>query len=258
MNNNFRVGALTSLFKNIFFTSILIYFCFNTSDLHAQQPEIMVVTGELPPYSFTQNGEISGVATDIVKELMHRVAYINGITSQPWKRAIVTSKRYRLTYPLARTPEREQNYKWIGPILEDHFAFAVQSSNTVDFNNINDFKKLTVGVNRGAPTELRLKRLNFERIEAVTKEKHNAKKLITDRIDAWYTTALMIKSQLKHLGINKTQVKIAFNDLKIEMYLVASLDIKDELVALWQKKLDEMKSDGSYQAILKKHDIHTG
>lgn len=39
------------------------------------------------------------------------------------------------------------------------------------------------------------------------------------------------------------------------MYLVASLDIPDDVITLWRNYMERMISDGTYQRILKNYDV---
>jgi len=52
-----------------------------------------------------------------------------------------------------------------------------------------------------------------------------------------------------------SDLDVLYEDLKIEFYIVASLDIDDEVVAEWQQALDSMKLDGSYKSLLDKYGI---
>lgn len=244
-------------FKRIPMVLFLIFFYFNISDTNAQQAEIKIVTGELPPYAYTKDGQIAGVATDIMRELMRRVGLTGDIYVRPWKRAIVESEQSRLIYPLARTPDIEKRYKWIGPILIDQLAFIVRASDKRIFTDIDDFRDFTIGVNRGAPTESRLEMLGFKKIEPVATEGQNLEKLLHGRFDVWFASVFVLKGTLEQQGISENKVKIAFSDLNVEQYIGVSPDIEDETVRLWQKNLDEMKSDGSYRIIMKKYGVNT-
>lgn len=216
---------------------------------------IPVVTGELPPYSVTQSGQLTGVATDIVREIMRRVDYSHAIEIQPWKRAIVSSEFYQLTYPLARTDVREKHYQWIGPLIEDKFVFAMLTSKVNGEYSLDRLRSLRVGVTRGASTETRLKQLKFNHIESVVGEITNAKKLMAKRIDVWFSTALMVHDQLRLLGRQQSEVTIVAVDMDIDMYLVASLNLHRELVEQWQKALNDIKADGTHQRILLEYDV---
>ncbi|MCP4935025.1 MAG: hypothetical protein GY927_12670 [bacterium] len=84
--------------KHIPMVFLLLFFYVNISDTNAQQAEFKIVTGELPPYAYTKDGQLSGVATDIVRELMRRVAFTDDIEVRPWMRAIVESAQHRMIY----------------------------------------------------------------------------------------------------------------------------------------------------------------
>jgi len=220
------------------------------------QDRILITTGELPPYAYTQKEQQLGIATQIAKELITRTGYEGNILVTPWARTIKESTHnQRLSYPIARLPYRETQYQWIGPILSDTFTFAVLKSNTQTFSNLESFKHLEIGVNRGAPTERRLKEHGFQNLYSVSSEIKNAQMLLRDRFDVWYTTQLIITHTMNLLEQDVNQLRLAFTDLKIDMYIVASLDVAIERVQEWQTQLDAMKTDGTYNAILKKYGV---
>lgn len=230
--------------------------CLFVSFSHVGASDIIVSTGELPPYSYTEGKNRVGVATDVVKEIMRRVGHSRKITSLPWARAIKMShKNNRITYPLARLPFRENKYLWIGPILKDSFVFCVRKADKMNGSKISDFKHFPVGVNNGAPTHARLQKLEFTNLQAAWTEETNIRMLLKKRIDAWYSTRLMIRHILRNSGIEDDKVRIAFSDMDIEMYIVASSDLKNA-ASKWQRALDEMKSDGTYRMILKNNGIN--
>ena len=215
--------------------------------------ELMLVTNDFPPYAFEEEGHISGIAAEIVKELMNRTGFDGKITMLPWNRALKYSKyRKMMLFPYTRMPYREKDFKWIGPILKDCFVFAVPRSTTRTFSNIEEFRNFRIGVANGTPTLARLKELGFNHLQVVASEKLNAKKLvIAKRIDAWFIPHLIMKHTLTSVGIDESQVRIALRDLKVHMYIGASSSVSDQTVDLWQKNFNEMKGDGTYQRIVK-------
>ena len=215
--------------------------------------ELMLVTNDFPPYAFGQEGHISGIAAEIVKELMSRAGVDGKIIMLPWNRALKYSKsRKMMLFPYTRMPYREKDFKWIGPIMKDCFVFTVLSSTTRTFSDIEDFRSLRIGVTSSTPTLARLKELGFKHLQVVASEKLNAKKLvIAKRIDAWFIPYLIMKHTLTSAGIDESQVRIALRDLKVHMYIGASSSVSDQTIALWQKNFNEMKGDGTYQRIVK-------
>ncbi|MCX4025757.1 transporter substrate-binding domain-containing protein [Endozoicomonas sp. SM1973] len=239
------------------FTSLLTVFLLNLFLIASPAySNFDVITGELPPYAYTQNSQLTGVATDIVKAMMQQVGYKKLIVLRPWARAIKMSHgKNIMIFPIARLPYREKQYLWIGPILMDAFTFAVQKQNTQQYSSIKDFIPLKVGVNRGAPTAVRLQKLGFNNLQLVSSENINASMLLKGRFDAWYTTGLMTQHVVKQLNQPTNAVRIAFNDITIQMYIAASLNLVDASQR-WQKTLDQLKQTGQYQKILAQYGIH--
>ena len=258
LNQKQRSRAGIFFFLFVLLSSPNMIFARNDEDL-------VIVTNYIPPYSIVQKGQLKGIAVDIVKDLIKDTDSQGKIKLLPWKRARNASlKQKMMIFPFTRRPFREKHYKWIGPIMNDRFVFAVCNEDVEDYRSIDSFRNLQIGVAEGTPTEYRLKNLNFKKLQAVPLEKQNAIKLLGyHRIDAWYSTSLIIEYTLKSLGFEQKEIRIAFSDTIVEMYIAASLRVPDELVTKWQTSLDAMKADGRYQTIIDRNegeweDIHEG
>ena len=229
------------------------------SSAYAQDQEsthVHIVTGEIPPYAYTVDARLDGVATRIVRELIQRTGTTETILVLPWARAILSSTQDEvLTYPIARLPYREEQYQWIGPILSDTFSFSVLAANDKAFTQPKQFTHLSVAVNRGAPTGKILKAKGFTRIFPVASEASCAKMLLAGRLDAWYTSDLITQHTMKQLGEDLTKIRRSVSSHRIDMYIAASLQVPNDVVAQWQAHLDAMKADGAYEAILMEYDI---
>ncbi len=214
--------------------------------------QLILATNEFPPYSFYRDGRLAGIAVDLVNALVARTGYKGGTKLMPWRRAIEYAEDHPVVlFPFARMPYREKKYRWIGPIMVDSFVFGVRSSDKTPFTDLDDFKTIQIGAERSTPGAVRLALLGFEKIQTVSTDRFNAKKLIVGRrIDAWYSTHLIMQYTLEMAGINRNQLRIAYKDMDIEMYIGASLRVSGQTVAQWQKNLDEMKENGQYQQIL--------
>ena len=235
---------------------LLIIICINSRDGICKDPyELLLVTNEFPPYTFIKHGEFSGIAIDIVKTLSNLTGYSDQIVTLPWKRALSNAKSKNVfLFPYTRQPYREKKFKWVGPIMADTFVFGVNGKEKRTFNNIEDFRDLSIGVVYSTPTAYRLKEMGFKRLQLVNLEKQNAFKLVyANRIDAWYVPLLILNHTLQSEGIESDKVKIAFKDVDVEMYIAGSLSVPDKMVTAWQKGLDDMKKSGQYHQILKKY-----
>jgi polar amino acid transport system substrate-binding protein len=86
---------------------------------------VIIVTENYPPYSYEQEGEITGISTDIVKCIMDESGLEYKIEVLPWARAyeMALNKDDVLIYSIMRIPEHETLFNWIallgGQILFD-------------------------------------------------------------------------------------------------------------------------------------------
>ena len=212
----------------------------------------LLITDDFPPYSFYRDGRLAGMAVDIVNLLMKDTGFHGKIDVLPWKRAIDYASRSKvMLFPFTRMPYREKKYRWIGPIAKDRFVFAVCREDKGSYASIESFRDLEIGVVNGTPTAFRLRAMGFDHLQVVNLEKQNAMKLIgAHRIDAWYASYRIIRYTLKSLGLPEKEIRFAFSDIDVEMYIGASLGVPDEMVAKWQHALDAMKADGRYRSVM--------
>lgn len=79
---------------------------------------IRVVTENLAPYNMVEGGQITGLSTEIVKAVLNNVGVSPRIEVLPWARAydLALHSDSVLIYSIARTPQREHLFKWVGAI----------------------------------------------------------------------------------------------------------------------------------------------
>ena len=226
---------------------------FIINSVHAT--EITIVTGEIIPYSYKLGDTQIGVGSDIVSEISKRVGYTKSPVSLPWPRAIKNSlENNTIIYPLARIPQRENQYLWIGPIVNDALVFFMRADDTRTFTSIKELKDLRIGVLRAAPPGKKLTALGFTKLDYVSEEATNLKKLNKSRIDAWFSTQLICEFTIRKEGFAIKNYKLGLKDIDLIFYLGASKNIKPD-ADKWQKALDDMKKDGTHKKLLIKNHI---
>ncbi|SLM32587.1 putative Family 3 extracellular solute-binding protein [Desulfamplus magnetovallimortis] len=230
---------------------VISIFCIFASIQNINADTINILTGELPPYSYSENGEQYGLGSAIVKEICNRTGAACHIETLPWSRSVVLSQKQEnsIIYPLGRTKEREEKYLWIGPILKDRLVFAVRKSDERTFNSLDDLKDLKIGVILNAPPQKRLQNMKFSQIDTVIDESINGKKLLKGRIDAWYAAELIMMDAIKKGGLNQDEFKIGFVDMDLVFYIGTSKNMTD-IAIKWQEVLEGIKSDGTYDKII--------
>ena len=216
-----------------------------------------VYTGEYPPICFTKDGKATGVATEIVREIMKRLQVSYDIISLPWKRAY----RYLLEEPnvmlftVTHTKARENLFKWAGPIITSRLVFFAKRDSKIEIKSLEDAKKVDrIGLVQGYSVEKYLLQQGFTNLDNISaSEKTNPIKLMKDRIDLWATVDLVGIYNAKLQGVNPENMKVAYVIIKDQYkYIAFSKQVPDKIVQKWQDVLDEIKQDGTFEKILDK------
>lgn len=146
--------------------------------------DIQAVTYEWPPYNYTDNGKITGISKEIVEEILNRAEIKADFVVYPWGRGLMMAKTKKnvLIYTMRRIPERENLYKWVGPITppSNSYLYKLKKRKDIAVHSLNDAKKYSIGVIKGDSMHQYLLSQGFEEgknIEVVPKEILNLKKL---------------------------------------------------------------------------------
>jgi polar amino acid transport system substrate-binding protein len=230
--------------------NILILFIILTTFAFSEKIEFYA--GHIPPYSLEDS--YSGIGLDVLEALKE----INGNNSKvkflPWKRAqLMTKKQENVAIiPLTRTKARENSYSWIVMLFQDDMVFAVKS-NANHLNDIEILKNKRVGVLLGSFGENDLKELGFKNVQPSTTEDQNAKKLEKGRIDAWYVARMVAPYIYNKLEFNKDDLNYSKSYRSMKVFLGGSKEISNSAQKKWRDAMEEIKSNGTYDKILKKY-----
>ena len=140
-----KVARLRALF------GFSLYFWLLAAFAAAEENTLTVYTGEWVPYNYQEGREIRGLSTEILRAMCAEARIECGINYVPWVRAYKTVQNTRnaLLYTVARKPERENEFLWIGPILARATYVYARSSLEHLPANAQDLSTLRVGVVRG-------------------------------------------------------------------------------------------------------------
>lgn len=118
----------------------------------AMAGELQIVTENYPPINYEENGKIKGISTDIVRAVLERAGLTADIRLYPWARAYNLAEEGRdvMIYSIARTAERENSFKWIGPLYTiEEGLFKLKSRADIKLESLEDAKAYRTGVIRG-------------------------------------------------------------------------------------------------------------
>ena len=217
---------------------------------------LKLLTEENPPLNYTEKGKVTGMATEIVQEMGKRAKVKLDVESMPWDKAYEKAQADKETclYSTARLSNRENAFKWVGPIATNQWALYALNGFTGKIASLKDVRPYRVGgVARDAKVEY-LRQANVTNIVEENDDTRNPPKLTLNRkegqkIDLWITSAASAKSTAEKAKV--PGIKQVFVVRDEELYLACSPRTQPATLKALAAALDSMKKDGSYEKIVK-------
>ena len=217
-----------------------------------------IMTENYPPFNYKdKKGNITGITTEIVREILSKIGEKDNIKIMPWARAYrdIQSKPNKVLFSMTRTKQREFMFKWVGPIADNSWVFYAKNNSTIKINSLKDAKndRYKVGTYLDGANELHLKEQGFYNLYSVPDDLLNVKKLIRGRIHLWAAGETQGLYKAKQLGIDPNKLKKVFKIKDTKLYIAFSRTTPDSVINFWRNELNMMKKDGRYQAIMDKY-----
>lgn len=212
---------------------------------------VVLLTENFPPYNMAVNGKnfaqeenIDGIAVDIVREMFKRAGVQYSLTLRfPWDRIykLALEKPGYGVFVTARLPEREQLFKWVGPIGPDDWVLLAKGDSPLSLASLDEAKQYRIGAYKGDAISQYLTEKGVEHSTSL-RDQENARKLATGQIELWATGDPAGRYLAKQEGISGLKTVLRFNSA--ELYLALNKDMPDEIVARLQAALDQMRAEG--------------
>jgi len=244
--------------KHSIFTLIILAAL--TCSVGAQQ--LMVLTEERPPYNYQEGDEIMGLSTEIVRAVLNKAGIEAKFRLYPWTRAykMASERENALIYSIVRSPEREELFKWVGPLVPSVriFLYKLKDRTDIVIDALDDAKQYTIGVTQEDSMHQYLLGEGFEegkQLAVVTKDEQSMEKLFRGRVDLIAEGELSIPLRMKSLDLPVEQVEKVFllaewNDI---LYMAFSQQTPDELVERARTAFEQLNADGTIDGIIGKY-----
>lgn len=185
---------------------------------------------EAPPYNYSEENKITGIAVDWLEEMFEITGNkykTEDIKLVPWARGynLLLNKPNTCMFSVARTDERENKFLWVGPISEVTIVLLAKKEHNIKINNNDDLKKYSITTMKNDISEFALlkKGLNKKDLEYSSNNTENFLKLKKGRVDLW-----ACEKSVASFEIN--------NSDKPDEYVCAAILEKSELYFAFNKK----------------------
>ncbi len=237
---------------------ILLAILLTLSTLSASE-NIKLMTEVFPPFQYKHQGNTIGISTDIVNAIQKELKIDNKIEVILWSKAltIVDSKKNTAIFSMLRTPERENKYKWVGPLSSMKLVFFKKKGSDITLNTIEDAKKVTsIGVTKGVANYEMLTSQGFTNLEIIdnAEDEVNIKKLVDGSIALWPTLlkAGFYNARLQGLvgEIEPIENVVAFSG---DLYIAFNIQTDDKIILKWQNALNKLQKNNTIENITKRY-----
>ena len=220
--------------------------------------KITVVTEEYPPYNFLDNNKkVSGMATEVVEEVLKRAKLDYHLNIYPWARAykMAQDMPYVLIYSIGRSQKRDALFKWVDVIAPyDVYLYKLKSRQEIKVTKLDDLKNFKIGAVRDDIRAQYLEKLGLK-LDLTNTDSFNSKKLAVNRIDMFPIDEAALIALYKREDVDPdTVVKVyKLDDLSSGLYMAFSQQTPDEVVNKCKVTLAEIKKDGTFEKIRLKY-----
>ncbi len=108
------------------------------------------MTEEYPPFNFHDNGTPSGLMIDLISAISLKAGdpvSDDSYTFLPWNEAYQKALNNNDTciFAIAKTPDRENLFKWVGPVLTYNISLYSQRGKNITITSNNELGKYKIG-----------------------------------------------------------------------------------------------------------------
>lgn len=228
--------------------------------LCATAPVQTVYTESWPPYSFERDGEIRGIAADLVVMLLTRANLPYQLDMQTWARSFhnVRFEPDTMLFLANRTPEREPLFQWVGPIVEAPMSvYRSADGEDLALADLDDLIHYKIAVEHGGSVESKLLKmgLSLEKNLVRTRSYERCLELLLDgHIDFYITEAFSLgyHMKLKSIAADRVVKVMPFEGLGA-FYLALHRDTDPQLMKSLQAHWESMLDDGIRQRVIQRY-----
>lgn len=222
-------------------------------------PRLQGFTENLPPLNYEEGGQARGFSVELARLMCGEAGVGLDVQVMPWVRAMQSAAQQpaSLLFSLTRTPERESQFQWVGPISPRRvMIYRLSRRQGVQPANLQELKGLRVGVVRdsAAARQLLAEGLREEHLELGLDDATNLRKLLVGRMDL---IVLLDWAAAWHLHQHKLPMRTLTPVLPLDTsrsyWFGLPPDTDPALIRRLQDALDRLRRDGRYEALRRKY-----
>jgi polar amino acid transport system substrate-binding protein len=216
---------------------------------------LKIYTENSPPANYVAGGKLRGLAVEIVREILQRLNMKEEIEVVPWARGytLALNQPNVALFSTTRLPQRETLFKWVGPIYAQTWGFYGKKDSGITIRSLDDARNVArIGTYHKDAKEQYLQSKGFGNLVSANRNLSNIRHLLNGQIDLWVSSDFNMPYLAQQAGIDPAELELVFAFLQVQNYIAFSAQTDDSLIHRWQRALDSIKGDGTYDRLREK------
>lgn len=226
--------------KIIFSIVLLITFSFAQT--------FYVYTEQLPPFNYMENDKVVGSSTALLEEMFkksgHSIAQ-GKVVLTSWARGYheALNTPNTVIFSTARTPERENLFKWVGPINKLTIGLIAKKSEKIEIKSPACLNNYTIAVMHETAAESILLSTGVkpENLERFSNPASQMRKLQNDRVEMMAFSVEAMHMLLKEHGMNPSDYETVYVLKESDLYFAFHKDTDDAIIKAFNDILKTIK-----------------
>lgn len=217
-------------------------------------------TENLAPLNYQDGAEVRGFSV----ELLHKMAAACGLPLElqvlPWQRAMqmAETQANSVLFSLTRTPEREAQFQWVGPIAPRRvLVYRLAKRSELSLSRLSELGERRIGVVRDSAADRLLQAAGLKpgvELEHGLDDATNVRKLLASRMEFvvlldWAAAWAMRQHKLAYATLQPVMEL----DVSRTYWYGLRTDADPALARRLQAALDALKRDGRYEQLRQRY-----
>ncbi|AKB29980.1 cystine transporter subunit [Methanosarcina siciliae T4/M] len=218
--------------------------------------DLTYYTEQLPPYNYMENGTLQGISVDLLEEVtgkMGKKVTREEVNLVPWTEGYqaALSGNNTVLFSMVRSPEREQSFKWAGPIYSDRYVLFARRDSGITIESPEDLKGYRVGVIADDMAIRQLLDIGVNQSQLVPESNVSAiiGGLENNEIDLWACSEDAGRYFTEEVTGNYYSYTVVYQLETQDHYYAFSKDVPDSFVRSFQQALDAVKQEKDPEGI---------
>lgn len=223
------------------------------------QKQLTIYAEEFPPFTFSVNNStyIQGAVAELVSAIQKELGQTPApISLSEWNSIFYTAKTtpYSVICTLKRTPERENDFYWIGPYAADSAWLYARRDSPLQINSLSDAKQIPViACVGGAYAGSILSNLGFSNLMPYSTPDEAVNDMMRDPSHASAFSSITEPYVLRNAGHSAINVKPLIQISKKTNYYIGISKLTPKEIAIeWQRAFESLKAKGTVKMLMQR------